>query len=251
MSRAQVWSSGGGVQSAAVAALIVRGDIEPPALSAIVDVGREARTTWAYMDSVITPALAGVGVVLHRVLKSDFATVDLYRGEELLIPAFTDQNGSIGKLPTYCSNEWKRRVLQRWARSRLPDETGFDVWIGISTDEMKRTRQDIGKWENRYPLIEKRLNRGDCLALVERMGWPAPPRSSCWMCPNRGAAEWDFLRENDPEEFELACEFEREIRKKDEGLWLTREGVNLSELKESKKTGDLFLGRCDSGFCFT
>ncbi|RTR51879.1 hypothetical protein, partial [Pseudomonas aeruginosa] len=64
--RTQLWSSGGGVQSAAIAALIVQGRIAPPDLAIIVDTEREQSTTWDYMDQVIQPALAGVGVTLHR-----------------------------------------------------------------------------------------------------------------------------------------------------------------------------------------
>ncbi len=221
-------------------------------MAAIIDTEREAGTTWKYMDSVIGPALAAVGVTLHRVKKSDFATVDLYRNDDLLIPAFTDQNGGdMGKLPTYCSNEWKQRSLRRWARQQLPDAKQFDVWIGISTDEMKRTKQEIGKWQNRYPLIEQRMNRGDCLSLVARMGWPEPPRSSCWMCPNRGAEEWAFLRDTSPDDFARAVKFEQEIRQQDDALWLTKAGVPLSEFNESTAAADLFTGRCDSGYCFT
>jgi len=248
--RYQIWSSGGGVQSAAIAALIVSGKIAPPDLSLIIDTEREGSKTWEYMDAVITPALATVNVKLHRIAKSDFSTVDLYAsGGDLLIPAYTDQNGEVGKLPTFCSNEWKQRAARRWVKTQT-DATQFDVWLGISTDEMRRIKQVDGKWKNRYPLIEQRMNRGDCLAIVERMGWPAPPRSSCWMCPNKSAGEWIDLRENSPGDFSKAIKFENEIRQIDDGLWLTATGQPLSEFTVTK-TPDLFTGRCDSGFCFT
>ncbi len=252
MNRVQVRSNGGGVQSAAIAALIVSGRIKPPDIALIVDTEREASTTWDYLDSVIKPALDSVGLTMRRVKKSDFATVDLYSSNgDILIPAFTDTNGGIGKLPTFCSNEWKQRVMRRWAAS-LFDASCFDVWLGISTDEMRRIRQIDGRWRNRYPLIEQRMNRGDCIALVARMGWPEPPRSSCWMCPNRSPAEWEYQRLNAPSDHEKAIAFEREIRLADDSLWLTCEGVPLDHI-ERKKSLDLFSGsgRCDSGYCFT
>lgn len=248
MKRVQVWSSGEGVQSSAIAALIVSGQIQPPDIAVIIDTEREASTTWKYMDEVIQPALAAVNVELKRIPKSQFATVDLYRNDDILIPAFTDQNGGIGKLPTYCSNEWKQRVMRRYVDS-ISDAKEFDVWLGISTDEMKRVVQIEGKWNNRYPLIEKRMNRGDCIALVKRIGWPEPPRSSCWMCPNRGSAEWQHLKEHAPEDFSKAIRFEQEIRDKDDALWLTQTGKPLSEFDEPASR-DLFA-RCDSGYCFT
>ncbi|MEY4417342.1 MAG: hypothetical protein RIQ53_4635, partial [Pseudomonadota bacterium] len=149
MSRTQLWSSGGGVQSAAIAALIVQGHLRPD-LSVIVDTEREQSTTWAYHDEVIVPALAAVGVVLHRVRKSEFEPRDLYAGKDddtLLLPVFTDQGGDVGKLPTYCSSYWKREVVKRWANAQ--GVTAVDKWLGISVDEASRAKSSKGKWCNR------------------------------------------------------------------------------------------------------
>lgn len=248
--RTQLWASGGGVQSAAIAALIVQGELRPD-LAVIVDTEREQSTTWAYMDSVIVPALATVGVTLHRVPKSAYATVDLYGGEDddsLLIPAFTTQDG-IGKLPTFCSNEWKRRVVQRWATAQGVKLA--TMWLGISLDEHQRMSMVAGKWENRYPLIERRMNRGDCVALVEKMGWPTPPRSSCWMCPNHGDHEWREIRDHKPEDWQKAIHFEREIRLRDPHAFLHRSAVPLDAVDLSERNASLFDNGCASGYCFT
>jgi hypothetical protein len=249
--RTQLWASGGGVQSAAIAALIVSGRIEKPDLAAIVDTQREQSTTWKYMDSVIAPALSAVGVTLHRVIKSDFATVDLYGGKEgdtLLMPVFTDKSGDIGKLSGYCSNEWKRRVVNRWATSQGVDRC--DTWLGISTDEMGRVKKDSGgKWQTRYPLIEQRMNRGDCVALVEKMGWPKPPRSSCWMCPNHTAEEWRDIRDNKPEDWKLAIHFDRDMRERDPNAFLHHDCVPL-ELADLDDANGVLFNHCDSGLCF-
>ena len=169
--RTQIWASGGGVQSASIAALIVSGEIEPPDFAVIVDTEREQSTTWEYMDKVITPALASVGLTLHRVRKSDFEHRDLYGGKDgdtLLVPAFTTQSGEVGKLSNFCSSYWKREVIKRWGNAQ--GVKAVDLWLGISVDEMNRVQKErSGKWQTRYPLIERRMNRGDCVALVERM----------------------------------------------------------------------------------
>ena len=132
--RTQIWSSGGGVQSTAIAAMIVRGELEKPDLAVISDTERECSTTWEYLEDWVIPALAIVGVTMHRVRKSEFATVDLWRNGDLLIPAFTTANGRVGKLPTFCSNEWKSRVVERWA-TRVHGVTAATLWIGFSADE--------------------------------------------------------------------------------------------------------------------
>jgi hypothetical protein len=245
--RTQIWSSGGGVQSCAIAALIVRGVLQKPAYAVIIDTEREMSSTWEYMREVISPALRSAGVDLVRVSKNDYATVDLYRNKDILIPAFTTEGQGVGKLPTYCSNEWKKRVMQRWATGQGVKEA--DVWIGISTDEMRRCKQTIGKWQDRYPLIELRMNRGDCLALIEDMAWPKPPKSRCWMCPNQSKHEWQEMKLHHPQDFAKAVAFEKEIQKNDEDLWLTQAAKPLAE-QDFSSLPDLFTGRCDSGMCF-
>ena len=244
--RTQIWSSGGGVQSSAIAALICMGELSPD-LSVIIDTERELSTTWEYMNTHVEPALSAAGVKLHRVAKSDYATVDLMRNDDILIPAFTTERGTIGKLPTYCSNEWKQRVMRRWATAQGVEKA--DVWIGFTIDELKRVTQPIGKWENRYPLIERKMTRGDCIALVKRMGWPEPPRSSCWMCPNKPHSEWQWQKDNAPSDFKKAAEFEKEMQGRDEDLWLTDYGKPLASIDFSAPD-DFFTGRCDSGMCF-
>jgi 3'-phosphoadenosine 5'-phosphosulfate sulfotransferase (PAPS reductase)/FAD synthetase len=244
--RTQVWSSGGGVQSTAIAALICMGELMPD-LAIIVDTERELSTTWKYLDSVVRPALKAAGVDLVRVPKSDYATVDIMRNGDILIPAFTTESGRIGKLPTYCSNEWKQRVMRRWAVEQGVKQA--EVWIGYTIDELRRVTQPIGKWQNRYPLIERRMTRGDCIALVKRLGWPEPPRSSCWMCPNKPHCEWEWQRKNAPEDHAKAISFEIEMQAYDDDLWLTNTGRPL-EQADFTAQDDMFTGRCDSGMCF-
>ena len=241
--RTQIWSSGGGVQSSAIAALIVKGELKPE-LACIVDTEREASTTWAYLDEIVKPELLKVGCDLVRIPKSDYATVDLYRNDDILIPAFTEN----GKLLTFCSNEWKQRVMRRWASDQGVIDA--DIWIGFTIDELRRVTTPTGKWQNRYPLIEKRMTRGDCIALVESMGWPAPPRSSCWMCPNKTNSEWLEMKKHNHADFEKAVVFEQEIRLLDDELTLSNGGQTLDKTDFNESQDDLFTGRCDSGMCF-
>ena len=55
--RIQLWSSGGGTQSAAIAVLILQGKLPRPDLAVIADTEREKASTWAYMDEYTQPAL--------------------------------------------------------------------------------------------------------------------------------------------------------------------------------------------------
>jgi hypothetical protein len=240
------------VQSAAIAALIVQGELRPD-LAVIVDTGREQSSTWDYMDEVITPALSTVGVTLHRVHKSEFEKRDLYggaNGDTLLMPVFTTQGGEIGKMSNFCSSYWKREIVKRWANAQ--GVKAVDNWLGYSVDEMERMASGRGqKWRNVFPLINRRMNRGDCQALVRRMGWPDPPRSSCYMCPNHTQAEWRDIRDNKPEDWKAAVTLDKEIRLRDPHAFLHADAVPLEDADLSDANGSLFGQGCMSGHCFT
>lgn len=250
--RTQIWSSGGGVQSSAIAALIVQGRLPKPDLAVISDTERELQTTWKYMDTVTAPALSSVGVTLHRVLKSKYATVDLYGGKDgdtLLIPAFTTQEGDIGKLDGFCSNEWKRRVVQRWANAEHGVEAAT-MWYGISTEEQGRAYYPGGKWQHRYPLIDLNRSRADCYDIVKAMGWPEPPRSSCWMCPNHREDEWLWQEKEAPADHRKAIVFDREIRKRDPHVYLHQSGEPLADARFDPANEIMFSRSCQRGICF-
>ncbi len=249
--RSSVWSSGGGVQSTAIAVLILQGRIEPPDFAVIADTERELHTTWGYLNKYTGPAMAAIGVPIHRVEKSRYATVDLYGGAEkksLLIPAFTTKGDDIGKLPGYCSNEWKARVIQRWATQEQKLKA-VTLWMGISTDEQRRASNPVGKWQKRYPLIELNLSRNDCLNLVMDFGWPEPPRSSCWMCPNHREGEWQWQKDNAPTDHLKAIAFDADIRKVDADAWLHPSAKPLGDVT-FEQSNDVMFGGCQTGLCF-
>ena len=252
---AQIWSCGGGVQSAAIGAAIVKGILPKPDIAFIVDTGREASTTWRFFDSQLYPVLKSVGVEIHRVSHS-YSTVDLYskNGKSILMPMHSSKDGVPSKLPSYCSNEWKVRAGHRWLR-----EQGIKrghMWIGFSTDEIQRLRTDsvghtpTSNWPHRYVLIEQRMSRNDCIAIAGEVFKDEPPRSSCWMCPNRSPKDWLYLKKNAPADFKKAVELEKELQKFDRDVWLTAELKPLDEVDFNESQGDLFDDDCDSGVCF-
>lgn len=229
------------MQSIAIAALIVRGDLPRPDYMAIADTGYERGSTWQTMAT-----LKRNGLDVTRVRASDYATVELWGGKDkttLLIPAFSSlgRNGP-SKLSGYCSNEWKRRVIDRWLREQ--GVTKFRNWLGFSTDEKHRAKNHDA-W---YPLIEMGMSRTDCLSLIDKMGWPIPSRSSCWMCPNHSAAEWQEIK--DSSDWPLVLDFERQMQTQDGHAWLTADCKPIAQIDFSDPNLDLFATDCESGVCF-
>ena len=251
--RTQIWSSGGGVQSTALAALIVAGTLPAPDLALIVDTTRERSTTWEYLDRWTLPALRAAGVDLVRVDAGDYADTELFEGDDeprLLIPAYTaGTSADGGKLMNHCSTRWKRRVAQRWARAQGVKDAA--VWYRISTDELRRVRLSREQWwEHTYPLVDLRMSRADCYATVRRAGWPEPPKSSCWMCPHMRPEEWQEIKLTRPEEFRAAAALERQVQETQPNAYLTRAMTPLDGQDFSAGSMPLDLGGCDSGMCF-
>lgn len=261
----EIFSHGGGTQSAAITALIVQGRLPRPDYVCIVDTERERGATWAYLDSVIRPALQSVGLEVHRIRKSEWRAVPphgldymSHNGNTLLLPAFTNAvDGRVGKLDGFCSDKWKVRVRQRYVREVLGIPTNQQKnWIGFSLDEARRAARMMAGEEYkagliRFPLIQDvPLLRKQAIQVVEDMGWPTPPRSACWNCPNQGDAEWRDLRANAPEEFAAACALEKEVQAHDPFAWLHKSCVPLGEV-DFNEPQDEADRACSSGGCFT
>jgi len=259
----EIFSNGGGTQSAAISALIVQGRLPKPDLVVICDTGREKSSTWDYLDAVIRPALRGVGLEVIRIKHVEWSNPSpsgehySHNGNTLLIPAFTNQSGDVGKLSGFCSNKWKVMPKNRYLREVLKIPTNQQKnWIGFSTDEARRAirmiaGEDFQAGLIRLPLIhDVPMNRREAIALVESMGWPTPPRSSCYMCPNHNDSEWRDLKKNYPLEFEMACDLEREIQQKDAFCFFHKSCKPLNEV-DFTLPEDLFDRACSSGGCFT
>jgi hypothetical protein len=58
------------------------------------------------------------------------------------------------------------------------------------------------------------MRRHDCLEWMRQNGYPEPPRSACYYCPFHSDAEWRRLRDEDPDYFERAIQFDKDIRAK-------------------------------------
>ena len=254
MMATEILSYGGGTQTVAMCVLIALGKLPKPDYVIAADTGREMPSTWEYADTYMRPLLASVGLDLH-LAPHTLATVDLYaHNGDLLLPVHTNT----GKLPTYCSGEWKREVCRRYARTVLGTGTDLVWWIGYSLDEMRRVRtvrdetgRAIADDERRYPLIDLMLTKADCLHIIETAGLPLPRKSRCWMCPHQDNAEWQEVRAH-PGLWRQAVELDQEIRDADE-----RGGVYLHAQRVPLELADLDANdrrepnrQCAFGLCF-
>jgi len=250
----EILSYGGGTQTAAMCVLVAQGKLPKPDYVIAADTGREMPSTWEYANTYMRPMLASVGIELH-VAPHTMATVDVYANNgDLLVPVFTDT----GKLPTYCSNEWKARVVARYARRVLGVEGVMVNWIGFSLDEVRRvkpitdeTGRVVPDQTRRYPLIDLLLTKSDCQYIIESAGLPLPRKSRCWCCPHQSNSEWREVR-GDAELWRQATDLDQELRYNDErgGVYLHAQRVPL-ELADLERNDRREPDRqCAFGLCF-
>lgn len=104
---------------------------------------------------------------------------------------------------------YKIQPVRRQIRKLLPKAKKVSLWLGISYDEMQRMKEANVKWvKHRFPLIENRIKRIDCINNFKAQELPVPVRSSCVICPYYSDNYWLWIYENEPDNFAAAISLE-------------------------------------------
>lgn len=265
----QVLSYGGGRQTVAMCLLIEQGKLPRPDRVVIADTGREKQSTWDYLEEIVQPRMTRIGLPVE-IASRRLAYVDLYgHNGDLLLPVYTAR----GKLSAFCSDEWKANVVNRYMKLTTLGYTPSDIdimphadimqamkrraigyvsWIGFALDERQRIK---GRDQRAFPLVDLALTKTDCRAIITNAGLPLPPPSSCWMCPNMSNAEWRYVRDTYPSDFERACRLDEDIREEDQerghaGVWLHHTRVPLRAADLDADDGRAEGRQCGLGMCF-
>lgn len=109
-----------------------------------------------------------------------------------------------------CTFKWKIQPMQKWRK-----QNGFvpsTVSIGYDAGERRRIenakKRACGQPEQGlheypwYPLVAWGIDRAACQDRLRKQGWESY-KSSCFCCPNMKAPEWDELRSEYPELFQM------------------------------------------------
>jgi hypothetical protein len=268
--RLRVLSLGAGVQSTTLALMAAHGEIGPmPDCAIFADTGWEPRAVREHLAWLMSPNVLPFPV--HIVSAGDIRA-DLLRagtGERWAsIPAFTRtvkrRRVEIGMIRRQCTKDYKIVPIRRKVRElvgltrrRSPDHPVVEQWIGISLDELMRMKPSFEAWQvNRWPLIEQRMSRHDCLRWLERHDYPIPPKSACVGCPFHSDMRWREIRDRDPEAWGEAVAVDRAIRTGLRGIrgevYLHRSAVPLDEADLSTPADrgqlDLWGNECE-GMC--
>lgn len=224
-------SLGAGVQSSTMALMASKGEITPMPLAAIfADTQAEPESVYKWLD-YLSPLLpfpifrvtqGNLESHIGEVRKSKRSGNNYLKG---IIPAFTiDKNGRKGILGRTCTMDYKIVPLIKKTREicgwRRGDNRNLaKVWIGISIDEAHRMKPSREIWiEHRWPLIDLRMSRSDCLKWMIKNGFNEPPRSACVFCPFHSDDEWNRLKTLEPDGFNRAVLLEEKLQKSKESV---------------------------------
>lgn len=299
MNKLTVISLGWGVQSWTLAAMSALEELPPVDFAIHSDTTWERQSTYEFAAQW-TPWLAERGVNVVTVNDQDVAgaVVDQWGGT--FIPAYTLTPASIhdghtwevneetdetewvfdpdlvgttvtgknGQLRRQCTNRWKITPMRRQIAAEL-DRRGLSKtpgivqqWLGITLDEWRRAKDsDVQYIKHVFPLLDRKMTRGDCIAWLAKNGLPAPDKSACTFCPYHNRLAWEQMKREGGADWQQAVEVDAAIRDKRPPFPLfvhpTRvpleDAVRIPEDYGAEQL-EMFSGddddECDSGYCF-
>jgi hypothetical protein len=228
-----VLNLGAGVQSSALALMAAKGEITPmPDFAVFADTQAEPQSVYDWLDWLEGQVPFPIYRVTHGDLTGDSIKPSIRKSDgkngqkagdqymRRLIPLFGlmpngDKTAAIGRK---CTADYKikpiiKKIKELCDIKRGQKEVTVTQWIGISWDEIQRMKDPSDKWtRHRWPLIERQITRQKCKEWMSENGYPEPPRSACYYCPFHSDEEWRRLRDDDPDYFQQAIQFDKQIR---------------------------------------
>jgi hypothetical protein len=270
----RVLSLGAGVQSTTLALMAAHGEIEPPDCAIFADTGWEPADIYTHLDWLETQLPFPVYRVQRGNIRDDVvahveAGVARTGKQHPQMPVWVATDGGLATpIMRTCTRRYKvDPIIEKLAalcgieRGRKSPKTPIvEQWIGISTDEAHRMKPARERWvSHRWPLIEARMSRWDCLRWFERRyGSRKLAKSSCVGCPYHSDRHWREMKDNAPSDWADAVAFDALIRRGIPAVrntpYLHRSLVPLdqADLRNADERGqpDLFGNECE-GMCST
>lgn len=157
-------SYGGGVNSTALAVLIVQGKLPQyqPVRFVFSDTGEEKPETYAYIENHFAPYLEKHGYQLEIV-----------RPKESVLEHWERLKVTGSRLIRACTVEGKIQPINK----HVKDNGGGIHLIGIDAGEAHRMPDHV------RPLVDLDIDRDGCEKIILAAGLPSPGKSGCWCCP--------------------------------------------------------------------
>lgn len=226
-----ILSLGAGRQSTALLGLAAEGRIPKPKYAIFADTGWEPTAVYRHLDRIEREIATPAGIPILRVTAGNIRDDALNPGHRFVsMPTFTiNADGSWGMGRRQCTNEYKLTVIKKKVRQLLgyphprPIPRGMYVEqaVGFSRDEIGRVSDTGLKYlRSVFPLLDldgaadgrPGWTADDCIRYLRGLGFRHVPKSSCIGCPFQSNRQWRQMRDERPDEWADAVDFDRRLR---------------------------------------
>lgn len=228
----QYLSFGGGINSVAMYLMlmdqgIAPGDADKGFEAVFVDHGTDWPETYEYVEMFKSKYPLTVIIPKNNLHKVSYSNLYEYAKAARMVPTTFFR---------WCTKQFKMIPIMKYYKKPC-----FNM-IGIDYREIKRAKIATSKGvENRWPLIEAKIDRNGCKELIKKHGLPVPPKSGCYICPYQRVEQWKRLRTNHPYLFQKAVELEeingqRFIEKGKPKKYISNRGIPLKSLVQENQS---------------
>ncbi|MFF6847063.1 adenine nucleotide alpha hydrolase family protein [Streptomyces antimycoticus] len=204
-----------------------------PKLDAAIfaDTGWEPAAVYEHLNRLVREVAEPAGIPVYRVSSGNIRNDALDPEHRFAsMPLFIkNPDGGDGMTRRQCTSEYKLKPIKANVRMLLgyphprpvPRGVYAEQWIGISRDEFGRAKDSgIQYLRSAFPLLDmdggadgrEGWTRNDCIRYLRSNGWASTPKSACIGCPFHGNAQWRKLRDDHPDEWADAVDFDHAIR---------------------------------------
>lgn len=236
----KVLNMGAGVQTTAYL-LEYYEDVE---LVIFADTGDEQQETYYYIEHYLKPFCKSKGLEWVTVRETKYGSLMKHCLERKILPIPTRR---------WCTDEHKVKPILRELRRRgATKKNPITSIIGISYDEAHRANFSTSVLYQKleYPLVDKKITRKDCIDIIDKHGYPQPPKSGCDFCMFFSKNHFRKLAIDDPKRFKEIVDMEQNsysypkyTLKGKYPLQMILDNTSLDEFTE-------YDDSCDSGHCF-
>lgn len=161
-----------------------------------------------------------------------------------IIEVIPDVEGGYHTLYDYC---WDREIIPfrryRWCSEKFKVvpflnyiQTPCTCFLGFDAGEQRRAihRKPKHKKEHdmtyKYPLIDAKMDRNDCIDFIKEHGLDIPSKSGCFFCPFMKRIELRLLYLNHPELYEKAEKLELNCRARNGERYLRDRPIEINAM---------------------
>ena len=187
-------------------------------------------------------------VVLKSPLYQDFIK-NFGERRAISIPWWTlKEDGHKSTMPRNCTIDYKVNVIAKYVRWHLlgyrkyqrlreADLKGHEMHMGFGAEETRRCKENPNPmFINKFPLVEMGLKRADNYAYIKDVWGLSTRASACTFCPYHRNYFFQYLKENEPEQFKQVVRVDELLRDKtpkppmDSDLFISRSRKRLLDL---------------------